>query len=252
MAATRATYLPTLTSTVGSVNQTDLNTSAFSGGVRTTSETQSWSGGLDAAALEGAAAATSSSGPTTATRPARPTRPCNPCFSSGLQAQITQPILRNRAIDNTARDDPDQRDQPGHRRAEPERHAKCEHPRAGAQRVLGAGLRAAGRRGGAAVARTRDEAGRRQPRARRDRHHGPDRHRAGAGRRGEPAAAAGDRAGHAAQQRAGAEAADRQRHRRRSVARDHRADGPPDRHRAAARPRGGGPHGAHATGPTSR
>jgi outer membrane protein len=26
---------------------------------------------------------------------------CNPCFSSGLQAQFTQPILQNRAIDST-------------------------------------------------------------------------------------------------------------------------------------------------------
>lgn len=46
MSATRAFYLPTLTSTVGSINQTDLNTSAFSGGVKTTSEAQSWSGGI--------------------------------------------------------------------------------------------------------------------------------------------------------------------------------------------------------------
>lgn len=100
MAATRANYLPTLTSTVGSVNQTDLNTSAFSGGVRTTSETQSWSSGLTQQLWKGGGSYTiqwnNSRNETSSTNST-----CNPCFSSGLQAQITQPILRNRAIDNT-------------------------------------------------------------------------------------------------------------------------------------------------------
>lgn len=42
MAATRATYLPTLTSAIGNNNQTQLSTSALSGGVKTTNEQQSW------------------------------------------------------------------------------------------------------------------------------------------------------------------------------------------------------------------
>ncbi|MBA2303262.1 MAG: TolC family protein, partial [Acidobacteria bacterium] len=99
MAATRANYLPTLTSTVGSVNQTDLNTSAFAGGVRTTSTTQSWSGGITQQVWRGGGNYnlqwTNNRNETSSTNST-----CNPCFSSGLQGQITQPLLRNRKIDN--------------------------------------------------------------------------------------------------------------------------------------------------------
>ena len=111
----------------------------------------------------------------------------------------------------------------GHLGAEPEGD-HGEHRRAGAQRLLGTGLRAAGGRGGAVLARPRVEAGERQPVAGRDRHDGADRRRPGAGRRGDPAADAGQRRGDAAQRRARAQAADRQRHGRRAVARDDRAD----------------------------
>ncbi|MBA3298167.1 MAG: TolC family protein [Acidobacteria bacterium] len=100
MSATRAFYLPTLTSTVGSINQTDLNTSAFSGGVKTTSETQSWSGGITKQMWRGggsySAQWTNSRNETSSTFST-----CNPCFSSGLQGLFTQPLLRNRKIDNT-------------------------------------------------------------------------------------------------------------------------------------------------------
>jgi outer membrane protein TolC len=47
LAATRATYVPNLTSSFGNVNRTQLSTSALAGGhSRTTSESQSWSGGV--------------------------------------------------------------------------------------------------------------------------------------------------------------------------------------------------------------
>src|SRR5690349_1065488 len=46
MAATRAFYLPNLTSQVQNVNDTTLNTNVFAGGNRTTGETASWSAGL--------------------------------------------------------------------------------------------------------------------------------------------------------------------------------------------------------------
>ena len=46
IAATRATYLPNLTSNVQSVNQTNLNSNVFSGGNQTKNETRSWSAGM--------------------------------------------------------------------------------------------------------------------------------------------------------------------------------------------------------------
>ncbi|MEO6212666.1 MAG: TolC family protein [Vicinamibacterales bacterium] len=99
MSASRAFYLPTLTSTVGSVNQTDLNTSAFSGGAKTTSNTQSWSGGYTQnmwrAGGNYSVQWTNSRNETSST-----SSTCNPCFSSGLQALFTQPLLQNRKIDN--------------------------------------------------------------------------------------------------------------------------------------------------------
>jgi outer membrane protein TolC len=100
MSATRAFYLPTLTSTVGNVNQTDLNTNALSGGTKTTANTQSWSGGFTKQMWRGGGNYnlqwTNSRNETSSTNST-----CNPCFSSGLQGAFTQPLLRNRKIDNT-------------------------------------------------------------------------------------------------------------------------------------------------------
>jgi outer membrane protein len=100
MSATRAAYLPTLTSSVANNNQTNLNTNALSGGAKTTANTQSWSGGVAKQMWRGGGNyslnwtnsrdETSSSNST-----------CNPCFSSGLQGVFTQPLLQNRKIDNT-------------------------------------------------------------------------------------------------------------------------------------------------------
>jgi outer membrane protein len=100
MAATRAFYAPNLTSTVQSVNDTSLNTNVFAGGSRTTGETQSWSGGLTQQMWKWGGNYnlqwTNNRNETSATN-----SNCNPCFSSGLTAAYTQPLLRNRKIDNT-------------------------------------------------------------------------------------------------------------------------------------------------------
>ena len=100
MAATRATYLPTITSTLGNNNATSLSTSALSGGVKTTNEQQSWSGGMSKRMWRGGGnynlAWTNNR---TFTSSANAT--CNPCFSSGLDGTFTQPLLRNFKIDST-------------------------------------------------------------------------------------------------------------------------------------------------------
>ncbi|CAN5854159.1 hypothetical protein BH18ACI5_BH18ACI5_14400 [soil metagenome] len=100
MSATRAFYLPTLTSTLGNVNQTDLNTNALSGGTKTIANAQSWSGGMTKQMWRGGGNYnlqwTNSRNETSSSNST-----CNPCFSSGLQGAFTQPLLRNRKIDNT-------------------------------------------------------------------------------------------------------------------------------------------------------
>ena len=99
MAASRANYAPTITSSLGTVDQTSLNSSAFAGGLRTTSETQSWAGGLEQNLWWGGGNYSvswtnnrSSSSSTNAQ--------CDPCYTTGLVASVTQPILRNRKIDS--------------------------------------------------------------------------------------------------------------------------------------------------------
>jgi len=100
MSATRAFYLPTLTSSLGTVNQTDLNTNALSGGSKTTADTRSWSAGFTKNMFRNGGnynvAWSNSRNETSSTNST-----CNPCFSSGLLAAFTQPLLRNRKIDNT-------------------------------------------------------------------------------------------------------------------------------------------------------
>jgi outer membrane protein TolC len=100
MAATRAAYLPNLTSAFGSRDATTLETNVFSGGSRTTNETTSWSAGLSQNVWWGggnyAVQWTNNRTQTSATNST-----CNPCFNAGLQARFTQPLLQNRKIDNT-------------------------------------------------------------------------------------------------------------------------------------------------------
>ena len=100
MAATRATYLPTLTSAIGNNNQTQLSTSALSGGVKTTNEQQSWSAGMSKRMWRGGGNYSLSwTNNRTYTSSANAT--CNPCFSSGFEGLFTQPLLRNFRIDST-------------------------------------------------------------------------------------------------------------------------------------------------------
>ena len=100
MAATRATYLPTLTSAIGNNNQTQLSTSALSGGVKTTNEQQSWSAGMSKRMWRGGGNYSLSwTNNRTYTSSAKAT--CNPCFSSGFEGLFTQPLLRNFRIDST-------------------------------------------------------------------------------------------------------------------------------------------------------
>ena len=100
MAATRAFYAPNLTSNLQSVSDTTLNTNVFAGGSRITGETASWSAGLTQQMWKWGGNYnvnwTSNRTETSATN-----SNCNPCFSSGLTAAYTQPLLQNRKIDNT-------------------------------------------------------------------------------------------------------------------------------------------------------
>ena len=99
LAATRAAYLPNITSSVANTNQTNLNTSAFSGGSRTTDETQSWSGGMSKRMWRGGGnyslSWTNSRNATTSTG-----SNCSPCYNAGLDGLITQPLWRNFRIDS--------------------------------------------------------------------------------------------------------------------------------------------------------
>jgi outer membrane protein TolC len=100
MAATRAAYLPNLTSSLGNRDANTLETNVFSGGSRTTSQTQSWSAGLSQNVWWGGGNYlvqwTNNRTKTSATNST-----CNPCFNAGLQARFTQPLLQNRKIDST-------------------------------------------------------------------------------------------------------------------------------------------------------
>ena len=100
IAATRATYLPNLTSNVQSLNQTNLNSNVLSGGVQTKNETRSWSAGMTKRMWYGggnyALSWTNSRTNTNST-----SQNCNPCFQSGLEGVFTQPLWRNFKIDQT-------------------------------------------------------------------------------------------------------------------------------------------------------
>jgi outer membrane protein len=100
MAATRAFYLPNLTSNFQNVSDTTLNTNVFAGGSRITGETASWAAGMTQQMWKWGGNYnvnwTSNRTESSATN-----SNCNPCFSSGLTAAYTQPLLQNRKIDNT-------------------------------------------------------------------------------------------------------------------------------------------------------
>jgi outer membrane protein TolC len=100
LAATRATYAPTINSSVSNQNANTPVSNVFEGSERTTSNNQSWSGGMSKQMWRGGGNYsinwTNSRNETSSSNST-----CNPCFNSGLQASFTQPLLRNFRIDNT-------------------------------------------------------------------------------------------------------------------------------------------------------
>lgn len=100
IAATRAAYAFNVTSSTNFVNNTQLNTNVVSGGSQIKTEQQNWSGGVAKRMWWGGGNYslnwTNGRDTTTST-----TSNCSPCFSSGLNAQFTQPLWRNFKIDNT-------------------------------------------------------------------------------------------------------------------------------------------------------
>jgi outer membrane protein len=100
MAATRAAYAPTITSSISNQSANTLTSSVFEGGASTTSNNQAWSGGMSKQMWRGGGNYniqwTNSRNETSSSNST-----CNPCFNSGLQASFTQPLLRNFSIDNT-------------------------------------------------------------------------------------------------------------------------------------------------------
>jgi outer membrane protein TolC len=100
LAATRAVYLPQLTSSVGNTNTTNLNTNAFSGGTQTKTASQSWSGGLTQRMWRGGGNYSLSFTNSRNTSTSQGEN-CTPCFNTSLDAAFTQPFWRNFKIDNT-------------------------------------------------------------------------------------------------------------------------------------------------------
>ena len=100
MAATRATYVPNLTSTLTNTDRTTLSSNVRTGDSETTSIVRNWDAGITQQLWVGGGnytvnmtnqrQKTSSTG-----------ERCNPCYTTGVQATYVQPILRNRRIDNT-------------------------------------------------------------------------------------------------------------------------------------------------------
>ena len=99
MAATRANYLPTLTSTVQHQDSNTPSSNAFSGGARTLSKNQNWSGGVTQNLWKGGGNYnlqwTNRRSDTNSN-----SQLCNPCFNSGVTATFTQPLLRDFKIDS--------------------------------------------------------------------------------------------------------------------------------------------------------
>lgn len=98
MAATRASYAPTITSSVSNVKANALTSDIFAGGSRTSTDTQSWAGGMSKNMWRGGGNYnlqwSNSRNETSATNST-----CNPCFNSGLVGTFTQPLLRDFKID---------------------------------------------------------------------------------------------------------------------------------------------------------
>jgi len=100
IAASRAFYQPNLTSVFANNNQTNLTSNVFEGGDTTNVQAQSWSGGVAQNMWKGGGNYTVNWTNSRNASNANNTT-VNPLYNSGLQAQYTQPLLRNFKIDNT-------------------------------------------------------------------------------------------------------------------------------------------------------
>ena len=115
----------------------------------------------------------------------------SPQVGSTLNLNFTQPLLRNFGIDQTRQQLQVSRKNREISEVQVKRSGRDDHP-VGEERLLGSGLLAEQPRGAAAVARSRPALAEGEPRSRRDRHDGADRHRPGRGG-GRSARGGGDR-----------------------------------------------------------
>ncbi len=100
MAATRAAYAYTLTSSIANNSANTPSSNIFEGGASTTTQQQSWSGGATKQMWRGGGNY-SLSWTNNRTETSSSNSTCNPCFNSGLQGVFSQPLWRNFKIDAT-------------------------------------------------------------------------------------------------------------------------------------------------------
>ena len=100
IAAARAAYRPTLTSTLATNSQTQLPTTTVEGGVVVNTDTRTWNSGVGQSLPWGGASYQVNFNNNRAFTD-RNNSTFNPSFGSNLSAQYTQPLLRNFRFDNT-------------------------------------------------------------------------------------------------------------------------------------------------------
>jgi outer membrane protein TolC len=100
LAATLASYRPTLTSTVSNNSQTSLSSTTVEGGLVVNTDTQNWNSGLQQNVRWGGGNYTVTFN-NSRDFSTRTTGLFNPTFGSTLRATYTQPILQNFRTDNT-------------------------------------------------------------------------------------------------------------------------------------------------------
>jgi outer membrane protein len=100
MMATRANYAFNLTSGLIDLSSNRFTNDVISGGIKNTTDRQTWSGGIRQNMWWGGGNYNLSwTNNHTSTNSTNST--CNPCFDSGLTGTYTQPLMRNFKIDNT-------------------------------------------------------------------------------------------------------------------------------------------------------
>jgi outer membrane protein TolC len=99
IAATRAAYRPTLTSTFSTNSATQLPTTEVEGGIRVNTDTNRWNSGVRQSLPWGGSYVLNFNNDRVFTD--RNNATFNPSFGSSLSAQYTQPLLANFRIDNT-------------------------------------------------------------------------------------------------------------------------------------------------------